>query len=189
VIETLEYIIIALMAPGNRCHRLNLELSRRKIQSMKKIKLTLSLIAAFVTTSAVLAGCGATVKQAEEISPRVEAATAAFGPGFDYMIVEPDSKLGDTLFVGFFGGVISSDLSRQLFVRMATAAEEGKPFLVTGERGEKTAQVINQALFRAPDNSMPDLELLYLGEEQYVEGIEESVKRVGGTMRFAPYPG
>lgn len=156
---------------------------------MKKITPALKLVAAFVTTAALLAGCGATIKQAEETHPRVEAATAAFGPGFDYMIVQPDSWLGDTLFVGFFAGTGSSDLSRELFERMATAASEGKPFMVTGERSSKVAQVIIQALSRSPDKAMPDLELLYLGEEQYVKGIEEAVKRVGGSMRFAPYSG
>jgi hypothetical protein len=156
---------------------------------MRASNQTLALIAALATSAALLGGCGATIKQSEEAHPRVEAATAAFGPGFDYMIVEPDSVLGDTLFVGYFNLVPTSDLSRELFLRIAKATEEGKPFMVTGERGAKTAQVIIQALFRAPEDSMPDLMLLYLGEEQFVAGIEEAVERVGGSMRFAPYAG
>ncbi len=156
---------------------------------MKTMKQNLMLLAAVLTTGGLLAGCGATIKESTEMNPRVEAATAAFGPGFDYMIIEPDSKLGDAIFVGFFRAAPSSDLSRHLFNRIAKAESEGTPFLVTGPRGEKTALVIIQALSRAPENGLPKLELLYLGDEQYVQGIEESVKRVGGKMRFAPYPG
>ena len=177
------------MVPGNRVRQLNFQPSREKMQTMKEIKRTLTLVAAILTTGALLAGCGATIKQAEEVDPRVQAATTVFGPGFDYMIVEPDSVLGDALFVGYFNTIPTSDLSRELFIRIAKSTSEGKRYMVTGPRGEKTAQVIIQALFRAPDNSMPDLRLLYLGEEQYVKGIDEAVKRVGGTLRFAPYPG
>lgn len=156
---------------------------------MRSRNQNIPLVAAFLASLALLAGCGATIKQAEEVNPRVAAARDAFGTGFDYMIVEADSKMADAMFVGFFSGPIKSDLSRELFIQMAQATNEGKSFMVTGERGEKTAQVIVHALLRAPDDSMPDLKLLYLGEEQYVEGIEEAVQRVGGTMRFAPYPG
>lgn len=147
------------------------------------------LLAAVLTTGGLLAGCEATLKEATELNPRVEAATAAFGPGFDYMIIEPDSALGDAMFVGFFGGPISSDLARRLYEQIVKAESEGKRFMVTGPRSAKTSLVVIQALFRAPDNGLPNLELLYLGDEQYVQGIEESVKRVGGKMRFAPYPG
>jgi hypothetical protein len=114
------------------------------MKTIKTMKRALIILAAVFTTGALLSACGATINKAgEELNPRVEAAMAAFGPGFDYMIIEPDSALGDAMFVGFF----------------------------------------------APDNGLPNLELLYLGDEENVQRIEESVKRVGGTMRFAPYPG
>ena len=157
---------------------------------MRRIKRILLLIAASFTTGVLLFGCGATVKEATETDPLVTAAAAAFGTDFDYMVVEPDSKLGDTLFVGFFGGgPIQSDLSRELFIRLVQAEGEGKPFLVTGPRSEKTALVIIQALNRSPEKSLPDLELLYMGDEEYVDGIQEAVDRVGGSLRFAAYPG
>lgn len=157
---------------------------------MKTMKRTLTIVAAILTTGALLSGCGATIKEAgEEMNPRVEAAVAAFGPGFDYMIIEPDSRLSDALFVNFFSAAPTSDLSRQLFNQIVKAESKGIPFLVTGPRGEKTALTIIHALSRSPENGLPKLELLYLGDEQYVQGIQESVKRVGGKMRFAPYPG
>ena len=46
-----------------------------------------------------------------------------------------------------------------------------------------------EALSFAPKNGLPNLELLYLGEQEHVPGIEDAVKRVGGQLRFAPYPG
>ena len=156
---------------------------------MRSRNQTISLTAAFLASLALIAGCGATIKQAEEANPRVAAARDAFGTGFDYMIIEADTNMADAMFVGFFSGPIKSDLSRELFTAMAKSTNEGNAFMVTGAHGEKTAQVILHALIRAPDNSMPDLKLLYLGEEQYVKGIEEAVQRVGGTMQFAPYPG
>jgi hypothetical protein len=160
------------------------------MKTIKTMKRALIILAAVFTTGALLSACGATINKAgEELNPRVEAAMAAFGPGFDYMIIEPDSALGDAMFVGFFGGAISSDLSRELYERIVKAESEGKRFMVTGPRSAKTSLVIIQALFRAPDNGLPNLELLYLGDEENVQRIEESVKRVGGTMRFAPYPG
>lgn len=156
---------------------------------MKRIKRTFALIASCVTAAALLSGCGATVKEATEINPRVEAATAAFGPGFDYMIVESGSRLADTMFVGFFNPGKESDLSRNLFKRIAKAESEGKRFMVTGERAEKTAHVVIEALSLSPENGLPKLELLYLGDQKFAQGIEESVKRVGGKFRFAPYAG
>ena len=82
-----------------------------------------------------------------------------------------------------------SDLSRQLYTRLAPAESEPTRFMVTGENAEKTAQVITEALSFAPKNGLPKLELLYLGEQTHVPGIEKAVKRVGGQLRFAPYPG
>ena len=155
---------------------------------MKTFKQTLSLFAAIVAAGALLAGC-ATINQAKEMPPRVEAANAAFGPGFDYMIVERGNVVTDTVFIGLFDTPFVSDLSRELYIRMVQAEAAGKRFMVTGENAAKTAQVTIEALFRAEDDSLPNLELLYLGEEQYVPGIEDAVKRVGGKMRFAPYSG
>ena len=155
---------------------------------MKTFKQTLSLFAAIVAAGALLAGC-ATINQAKEMPPRVEAANAAFGPGFDYMIVERGNVVTDTVFIGLFDTPFVSDLSRELYIRMVQAEATGKRFMVTGENAAKTAQVTIEALFRAEDDSLPNLELLYLGEEQYVPGIEDAVKRVGGKMRFAPYSG
>jgi len=160
---------------------------------MKRNKRTFTPIAACVITAALLSGCGAEIKQDTPMdtrsNPRVEAATAAFGPGFDYMIVGSGTLLADTLFVNFFQPGNESDLSRQLFNQIVKAESEKKPFMVTGERARKTAFIIIEALSLAPENGLPNLELLYLGDEEYVRGIEESVKRVGGKMRFAPYAG
>lgn len=157
---------------------------------MKRIKRTLTFIGACVTAAALLTGCGATIKQADTVDPRVEAAKAAFGPGFEYMIINRGGAVADTLFVNYFGNSsATSDLARQLYNRIVQAENEGKRFMVTGDPAEKTAFVIIQALSFAPKDSLPDLELLYLGDEQFVQGIRESVIRVGGELRFAPYAG
>ena len=159
---------------------------------MKRIRHTLTLIVVALSTGALLAGCGATIKQADEaaeLNPRVEAAVAAFGPGFDYMIVEPDSALADAMFVGVFKPGQVSDLSRTLYEKIFEAWSQGKRFMVTGARSRKTAHVIIEALSLAPEDSLTDLELLYLGDQEFVQGIEESVRRVGGTLKSAPYPG
>ncbi len=156
---------------------------------MKRIKQSLLLIATLVTAGALLAGCGATVKESTEMNPRVEAATAAFGPGFSYMIVGSGNALEDVLFVGLFKPGQASDMSRQLHKRIVEAESKGMRFMVTGENSRKTSHVIIEALSLSPENGLPELELLYLGDQQFVTGIEESVKRVGGTLRSAPYPG
>jgi hypothetical protein len=145
--------------------------------------------AACLLALALVAGCATQIKQAGETDARVEAAKSAFGPGFDYMIVEKGGKFSDKMFVTLFETGAVSDLSRQLYSRLAPA--EGKPtrFMVTGENAQKTAQVIIEALSLAPDNGLPYLELLYLGEQQQVPGIERAVNRVGAQLRFAPYPG
>lgn len=155
---------------------------------MKSIKHALLLIAAFITTGTLLSGC-ATINESAELNPRVEAANAAFGPGFEYFIVKSDTNLSDAVFVGFFQALPGSELSRQLYNRIVTAESKGKRFMVTGDNAKKTAVVIIEALARSPDNGLPNLELLYLGSEQHAKGIEEAVRRVGGKMRFAPYPG
>lgn len=156
---------------------------------MENFKRTLGLAAACVIAGALVNGCATKIKEAEETNPRVEAAKAAFGAGFDYMIVEKGGKFSDKAFVTLFKTGAESNLSRQLFARLAPA--EGRPvrFMVTGENAEKTAQVIIEALSFSPKNGLPNLELLYLGEQQHAKAIEEAVKRVGGQMRFAPYPG
>lgn len=156
---------------------------------MKRTKPRLTLFAALLATGALLSGCGATIEQSEELNPRVEAATAAFGPGFEYMIVGSGNALEDALFVGLFKPGQESDMSRQLYQRLVEAESEGERFMITGENSSKVANVVIGALSLAPENGLPDLELLYLGDEQHVLGIEESVIRVGGTMRHAPYPG
>ncbi len=156
---------------------------------MKRIRQKLTLIVVALTTGTLLAACGATIKQTEEMNPRVEAATAAFGPGFGYMIVGSGNALEDAMFVGLFKPGQPSDMSRQLHRRLVEAESKGMPFMVSGENSEKTAHVIIEALSISSENGLPDLELLYLGDQQYVQGIEESVRRVGGTLRSAPYPG
>ncbi len=160
----------------------------RTVHTMKRIRQTLTLIVA-LSTGALLAGCGATIEQSEEINPRVEAASAAFGPGFGYMIVGSGNALEDILFVGLFKPGQPSDMSRQLYKRLVEAESKGQPFMVSGENSRKTSHVIIEALSIAPENSLPNLQLLYLGDQQYVQGIEESVRRVGGTLKSAPYPG
>ena len=159
---------------------------------MIRMRQSLKLTVAAVMTGALLAGCGATIKQADEaaeMNPRVEAAVAAFGPGFDYMIIETDSALADAMFVGVFKPGQVSDLSRRLHKQIFESWSQGKRFMVTGARSRKTAHVIIEALSLAPDDSLTDLELLYLGDQEFVQGIEESVRRVGGTLKSAPYPG
>lgn len=160
---------------------------------MKRIRQSLKIIAACVASGALLSGCGAEIKQATEMqteeNPRVAAATKAFGPGFDYMIITSKSELENTLFIAYYNIGGKLDIDQALFNRIAQAEAKGVPFMVTGENARKTFDVLTNALEFAPDNSMTKLQLLYLGEEQYVKGVEEAVKRVGGKMRFAPYPG
>lgn len=156
---------------------------------MKPLKRTLAHAAACVATLLLVTGCATQVKEAEQTNPRVEAARSAFGPGFDYMIVEKGGKFADKMFVTLFKTGAESDLSRQLYARLAPAESKPTRFMVTGENAEKTAQVIIEALSFSPKNGLTKLELLYLGDQKHVPGIEEAVKRVGGQMRFAPYPG
>lgn len=156
---------------------------------MKRIKQTLTLFAALATTVALLSGCGATLTETKELNPRVEAASAAFGPGFEYMIVESGNALEDAMFINFFRPGQESDMSRTLYKRIAKAESERTRFMVSGENSRKTSHVIIEALSLAPENGLPNLELLYLGDQQFAQGIEESVKRVGGQFRSAPYPG
>lgn len=156
---------------------------------MKRINQSLALIAAFVTTGALLSGCGATINETKELNPRVEAATAAFGPGFEYFIVGSGSAMADAMFVGLFRPGQESDMSRQLYKRIVEAESKGMRLMVSGENSRKTSHVIIEALSLSPENGLPNLELLYLGDQQYVQGIEESVRRVGGKLRSAPYPG
>jgi hypothetical protein len=158
-------------------------------QIMKIFHRAIRLSAACLVALVLVPGCATQVKQAEETNPRVVAAKSAFGPGFDYMIVEKGGNFSDKMFVTLFKTGAESDLSRQLFARLATAENKPTRFMVTGENAEKTTQVIIEALSFAPQNGLPYLELLYLGERDQVPGIEQAVKRVGGQLRFAPYPG
>lgn len=148
-----------------------------------------SLAAAGFAALVLVTGCAAQIKEAQDTDPRIEAAKAAFGPGFDYMIVEKGGKFADKMFVTLFKTGAESDLSRKLYARLVPAESKPTRFMVTGENAEKTAQVIIEALSFAPKNGLPKLELLYLGDQKHVQGIEEAVKRVGGQLRFAPYPG
>ncbi len=156
---------------------------------MKMIKPNFKLAAAFLAATVLVTGCATQIKEAEQPNPRIEAARSAFGPGFDYMIVEKGGKLADKMFVTLFKTGAESDLSRKLFARLAPAESKPTRFMVTGENPDKTAQVIIEALSFAPKNGLSKLELLYLGDQKHVQSIEEAVKRVGGQLRFAPYPG
>jgi len=156
---------------------------------MKMFKRTFTLAAACLAATVLVAGCATQIKEAEQDNPRVEAAKRAFGPGFDYMIVEKGSTFADKMFVTLFKTGAESDLSRKLYARLAPAENTPTRFMVTGENTEKTAQVIIEALSFAPKNGLSNLELLYLGDQKHVQSIEAAVKRVGGQMRFAPYPG
>jgi hypothetical protein len=153
---------------------------------MKDLKKTFFLSLAAV---ALASGCATEVRQAETTDQRVETAKNTFGPGFDYMIIEQDSKLADSAFVSLFKTGAQSDLSRNLFARLAPAESKPTRFMISGENADKTAQVIIEALSFAPQNGLPYLELLYLGEQKHVQEIEAAVTRVGGQLRFAPYPG
>lgn len=156
---------------------------------MKMIRPIFKLAAACLATAVLATGCATQIKEAEQANPRVEAANAAFGPGFDYFIVEKGGKLADKMFVTLFKTGAESDLSRKLYARLAPAESKPTRLMVTGENSDKTAQVIIEALSFAPKNGLPNLELLYLGDQKHVQSIEEAVKRVGGQLRFAPYPG
>lgn len=156
---------------------------------MKRSKRTLTLAASWFAAIVLVTGCATQIKEAEDTNARVEAAKAAFGPGFDYMIIEKGGTFADKMFVTLFKTGAESDLSRKLFARLAPAESKPTRFMVTGENAEKTAQVVIEALSFAPKNGLPNLELLYLGEQQHKQGIEEAVRRVGGQLRFAPYPG
>ncbi len=156
---------------------------------MKNLKRTFTLAASVLAAIVLVAGCATQIKQAEPTDQRIEMAKNAFGPGFDYMIIESGSKLADSAFVSLFKTGAQSDLSRKLFARLAPAESKPTRFMVSGENPDKTAQVIVEALSFAPQNGLPYLELLYLGEQKHVQEIEEAVKRVGGKLRFAPYPG
>lgn len=156
---------------------------------MKMINRTLTLVTVLLAAGTLITGCATRIKPAEESNERVEAARQAFGPGFEYMIVgAAGSSLADRLFVGFYRTGAASDLARELASRLAPAERKYLRFMVTGENDEKTAQVIVEALQFHVKGGLPNLELLYLGDQGFVPQIRQAVERVNGTLRSAPYP-
>jgi len=136
-----------------------------------------------------LAACAATTPPRDDLDLRLQAATAAFGGNFDYLMVGSAGRLGDTLFVNFTRVTGASKMAQALAQRLAPGASRPVRILVTGADTAKTVQVILDALDLQGERRLPHLELLYLGEPAREDRVRRAVKSHGAHFRFAPYRG
>ena len=142
-------------------------------------------VALALAVSVALAGCAST--KPEDLDPRIEAATAAFGGGFDYLYVPSDGRLADQAFLAMARVAGPRQISRDLATIMAPAETEPVRVMVTGPSGEKTVKVIIDALTFYEGRKIPHLEVLYLGDPAYEAVLARELAKVEATLRFAPY--
>lgn len=142
-------------------------------------------VALALAVSVTLAGCAST--RPADLDPRIEAATAAFGGGFDYLYVPSDGRLADQAFLAMSRVAGPRQVSRDLATIMAPAETKPVRVMVTGPSGEKTTKVILDALTFYEGRKIPHLEVLYLGNPTYEAVLARELAKVGATLRFAPY--
>jgi hypothetical protein len=135
----------------------------------------------------ILAGCAATTPPADDTQARIDAASAAFGGDYDYLVVGSRGRFQDRAFVAFHRTVGPSDLARDLATHMAAAESQPVRIMVTGREVDKTRQVILDAFGFFRGLRLPHLEFLYLGTERFEPEIRRAVEGVDGRMRFAPF--
>ena len=139
-----------------------------------------------LAASVALSGCAA--PRAPDLNPRVEAATAAFGGEFEYVYIPSEGRLEDEAFLAMSRVAGPQEVARELATLMVPAESKPVRVMVTGPSGEKTLQVILDALSFYEGRRIPFLEMLYLGDPAYEARIAKAVSAVGAVLRFAPYP-
>ena len=142
-------------------------------------------VALALAASVALAGCASTTPV--DLNPRVEAATAAFGGGFEYLYVPSDGRLADQAFLAMSRVAGPRQISRDLATMIAPAETEPVRVMVTGPSGEKTVKVVLDALTYYEGRKIPHLEVLYLGNPSYEAVLARELDKVGAKLRFAPY--
>ena len=143
----------------------------------------------FCVAVALLAGCAATRKPADDSDLRLQAASHAFGGRYEYLIIHSAGELGDSLFTGLSRLTGPSEVARDLATRIAPAEKGAVRILVTGPDADKTLDVIRDAFTFHRKSRLPGLELLFLGEPAYEAQVRQLVESVGARMRFAAFEG
>ena len=156
---------------------------RRSTQARPRRWTALALAA-----SVVLAGCASTTVPPSDRGPRLAAAKEAFGGRFDYLYVPSKGKLADEASLVMSRVAGPGDLARDLASSMAPAETQPVRLMVTGRSGEKTLQVVLDALSFHQGRRLPYLEVLYLGEPSHEARLAREFAAIGATFRFAPYP-
>ena len=155
-------------------------MSRSNTRARTRRSAALALVA-----SMALHGCA--TPEAPDLDPRVEAATAAFGGGFDYVYVPSKGRLADEAFLSMSRVAGPQKVARDLATLMAPAETEAVRVMVTGPNEEKTLQVILDALSFYEGRRIPKLDLLYLGSPTHEARLARELSKVGAKLRFAPY--
>ena len=140
----------------------------------------LALIAAVA-----LAGCA--TERPRDLDPRIEAATAAFGGGFEYLYVPGGGRLADQAFLAMARVAGPRQISRDLATLFAPAETTPVRVMVTGPSEEKALPVILDALTFYEGRRIPHLEVLFLGKPSYEARLARELSKVGAALRFAPY--
>ena len=138
-----------------------------------------------LAASVSLSGCATT--EPPNLKPRIEAAIAAFGHGFDYLYVPSSGRRADEAFLAMSRVAGPAKIARDLASMMAKAETQPVRVLVTGPAGPKTLQVVLDALSFYEGRRIPHLELLYLGEPANEALLARELSAVGAALRFAPY--
>ena len=132
-----------------------------------------------------LAGCAS--KRPPDLDPRIEAATVAFGGGFEYLYVPSNGRLADQAFLAMARVAGPRQISRDLASLFAPAETTPVRVMVTGPAEEKTLHVILDALTFYEGRRIPHLEVLFLGRPSYEARLSRALSEVGAVLRFAPY--
>ena len=138
-----------------------------------------------LAASTTLAGCASTDPQ--DLDPRLAAATAAFGGGFDHVYIPSKGRLADEAFLAMSRVAGPSPIARELASKMAAAETQPVRVLVTGPADPKTLQVVLDALSFYEGRRIPHLEFLYLGDPSHRARLERALSKVDATLRFEPY--
>ena len=137
--------------------------------------------------ASVLTGCTGFVAPAADYDLRLEAASHAFGGGFDYLFVHSAGPIADDAFIRMSDLAGPSTLSRQLAARLAPGASHSLRMMVSGPNPEKTVRVILDALDIHRGTRLPHLELMYLGESEFAPHVQRAVESIGAKFRFASF--
>ena len=141
--------------------------------------------ASALIAAVALAGCA--TERPRDLDPRIEAATAAFGGGFEYLYVPGGGRLADQAFLAMARVAGPRQISRDLATMFAPAETTPVRVMVTGPSEEKTLHVILDALTFYEGRRIPHLEVLFLGKPSYEARLARELSKVGAALRFAPY--